>query len=45
MKTRIAQRMRERRARVGFERALQTATPSMRQELLAIAARNHNPMY
>jgi hypothetical protein len=40
MKNRIAQRMRARRARLGFERALATADPSMRQELLAIASRH-----
>ena len=39
MKNRIAQRMRARRARLGFERALQNADPSMRQELVAVATR------
>jgi hypothetical protein len=41
MKNRIAQRMRARRARMGFERALETASPSMRQELIAMAARQN----
>ncbi len=39
MKNRIAQRMRARRARIGFERVLATADPSMRQELLVAASR------
>ncbi|HEY1486338.1 MAG TPA: hypothetical protein VGF84_09545 [Micromonosporaceae bacterium] len=39
MKNRIAQRMRARRARLGFVRALDAADPSMRQELIALAAR------
>jgi len=37
MKHRIAQRMRARRARLGFERALAEASPAMRQELLALS--------
>jgi hypothetical protein len=41
MKTRIAQRMRARRARLGYERALATADPSMRQELVALASRQN----
>jgi hypothetical protein len=40
MKHRIAQRMKARRARQGFVRALQTASPSMRQELIAMATRD-----
>jgi hypothetical protein len=40
VKNRIAQRMQARRQRLGFDRALAEASPSMRQELLAIAARN-----
>jgi hypothetical protein len=39
MKNRIAVRMRARRARLGYSRALETADPSMRAELIAIAAR------
>jgi hypothetical protein len=38
MKSRIAQRVRAHRARIDFNRALETAGPSMRQELLAMAA-------
>jgi hypothetical protein len=32
--------MKARRARQGFVRALQTASPSMRQELIAMATRD-----
>jgi hypothetical protein len=39
MKNRIAQRVRNRRARLGFERALEGADPSMRQDLIAAATR------
>jgi len=39
MKTRIAQRLRARRARLGFEHAVAVADPAMRQELLAAASR------
>jgi hypothetical protein len=38
-KNRIAARMRARRARLGFARALENADPAMRTELFAIAAR------
>jgi hypothetical protein len=41
MKTRIAQRMRARRQRLGYQRALATADPSMRQELIALATRQN----
>jgi hypothetical protein len=41
MKNRIASKLRARRARIGFAQALDRADPTMRQELLAVAAR-HN---
>ncbi len=41
MKNRIAQRMRSRRDRQGFQRALANAEPSMRQELIALASRSN----
>jgi hypothetical protein len=39
MKIRIGQRIRARRARLGFERALDQADPAMRQELIVMASR------
>ncbi len=45
MKNRIAQRMRARRARLGFERALAGAEPAMRHELMAAAARHDFSRY
>ncbi|HSY15775.1 MAG TPA: hypothetical protein VK816_07300 [Jatrophihabitantaceae bacterium] len=39
MKIRIAQRIRQRRAREEFARVLEGASPSMRQELIAVANR------
>lgn len=38
----LSNRLRERRQRLEFERALYSASPSMRTELLAAAARQHN---
>ncbi len=40
MKNRLVEKMRARRDLREFNRALQTASPSMRQELTTIASRN-----
>jgi len=41
MKSHLAQRLRQRRARLQFERAYATAGESMRQELMALAAKQN----
>ena len=40
-KNKIVQRLRQRRSRIEFQRAFDNASPSMRQELTALASR-HN---
>jgi hypothetical protein len=42
MKNRIARRVAQRRARLGFVRALENASPSMQQELIAMASRQES---